>query len=200
MTGSVGDSKEIQSNIKKEDWNEYVVIAKGNHLQHFINGMATVDVTDEHEAGAAKSGVLALQIHVGGPMTVQFKNVRMKTFGKDGAAADNLKKFAGKWVPVEVTMNGTAVEKDKLDSVLLTIDGNKYTSRIGEKTDEGTISVDESKKPAVMDVLRKKSDGETVAIPAICEIKGDTLKVCYALGPPRARRSSNRRRTAGRCW
>ena len=33
-----------------------------------------------------------------------------------------------------------------------------------------------------MDVLRKKSDGETVAIPAICEIKGDTLKVCYALG------------------
>src|SRR4051794_5436426 len=34
VVGSVGDSKKIQANIKNEDWNEYVVIAKGNHLQH----------------------------------------------------------------------------------------------------------------------------------------------------------------------
>ena len=78
VTGSVGDTQEIQAKIKSEDWNEYVVIAKGNHLQHFINGQQTVDVTDEQEAKAAKSGVLALQIHVGPPMTVQFKNVRIK--------------------------------------------------------------------------------------------------------------------------
>jgi hypothetical protein len=82
VAGSVGDTKAIQANIKHEDWNEYVVIAKGNHLQHFINGMQTVDVTDEHEAGAAKSGVLALQIHTGPPMTVQFKNIRIKDLGK----------------------------------------------------------------------------------------------------------------------
>ena len=37
-----------------------------------------MDVTDECEAKAAKSGVLALQIHVGPPMTVQFKNIRIK--------------------------------------------------------------------------------------------------------------------------
>lgn len=82
VTGSVGDTKEIQAKIKHEDWNEYVVIAKGNHLQHFINGVQTVDVTDEQEAKAAKSGALALQIHVGPPMTVQFKNIRMKDLGK----------------------------------------------------------------------------------------------------------------------
>ena len=77
--GSVGKSAEIQAKIKHEDWNDYVVIAKGNHLQHFINGVPTIDVVDEHEAKAAKSGVLALQIHVGPPMTVQFKNVRVKS-------------------------------------------------------------------------------------------------------------------------
>jgi hypothetical protein len=82
VTGSVGDTKEIQAKIKHEDWNEYVVIAKGNHLQHFINGVQTVDVTDEHEAKAAKSGALALQIHTGPPMTVQFKNLRIKDLGK----------------------------------------------------------------------------------------------------------------------
>jgi hypothetical protein len=79
VVGTVGDTKEIQAKIKSEDWNDYVVIAKGNHLQHFINGQQTVDVVDEEEAKAAKSGVLALQIHVGPPMVVQFKNVRMKS-------------------------------------------------------------------------------------------------------------------------
>ena len=83
VTGSVGDSKEIQSKINDKDWNEYVVIAKGNHLQHFINGVQTVDVTDEREASkGAKSGVLALQLHAGEPMTVQFKNIRIKNLGK----------------------------------------------------------------------------------------------------------------------
>ena len=76
--GSVGDSKEIQEKIKNEDWNDYTIIANGNHLQHFINGVPTVDVTDEQEAKAAKSGVLALQIHTGPPMTVQFKDIRIK--------------------------------------------------------------------------------------------------------------------------
>lgn len=78
VAGSVGDTKEIQAKIKNEDWNDYVVVAKGNHLQHFINGVQTVDVTDEQAAKAAQSGVLALQIHVGPPMTVQFKDIRIK--------------------------------------------------------------------------------------------------------------------------
>jgi len=79
QVGTTGDPKEIQSKIKNEDWNEYVVIAKGNHLQHFINGMQTIDVVDEQPAKAAKTGILALQLHVAPPMTVQFRNLRIKT-------------------------------------------------------------------------------------------------------------------------
>ena len=78
VVGSVGKSEDIQAKIRHEDWNDYVIIAKGNHLQHFINGVLTVDVVDEQPAKAAKSGVLALQIHVGPPMTVQFKNLQIK--------------------------------------------------------------------------------------------------------------------------
>ncbi len=78
VTGSVGDSKEIQASIKSEDWNDYKIVAKGNHLQHFINGKATADVTDEH-SGAAKEGILALQIHAGPAMVVQFKALILKT-------------------------------------------------------------------------------------------------------------------------
>ena len=78
VTGQVGKSEEIQAKIKHEDWNDYVIIAKGNHLQHFINGVQTIDVTDLQEAKAARSGVLALQIHAGPPMVVQFKDLRIK--------------------------------------------------------------------------------------------------------------------------
>jgi hypothetical protein len=76
--GSVGDSESIQASIKAEDWNEYKIVAKGNHLQHFVNGQQTVDVVDEDSAHAAKEGILALQIHVGPPMVVQFKDIVLK--------------------------------------------------------------------------------------------------------------------------
>lgn len=78
VTGSVGDSAAIQASIKSEDWNEYKIVAKGNHVQHFINGLQTVDVTDEDSANAPKDGLLALQIHQGPPMVVQFKEMMLK--------------------------------------------------------------------------------------------------------------------------
>ena len=78
VTGALGKSEDIQKKIKDEDWNDYLIIAKGNHLQHFINGTQTVDVIDEQKSKAAKSGILALQLHAGPPMTVQFKDIRIK--------------------------------------------------------------------------------------------------------------------------
>ena len=78
VTGSVGDSSAIESQIKPGDWNEYVIIAQGNHLIHKINGNVTVDITDEQVSKRARSGVLALQLHAGKAMMVQFKNIRLK--------------------------------------------------------------------------------------------------------------------------
>lgn len=78
VTGEVGSSDEIQATIKPGEWNEYVIIAKGNHLEHFINGKKTVDVTDNQEK-AASEGVLAFQMHAGPPMVVQFKDIVLKT-------------------------------------------------------------------------------------------------------------------------
>ncbi len=77
VVGSVGESAEIFKAIKPNDWNEYTITAKGNHLVQQINGVTTVDVTDEQTAKAVGDGILALQIHVGDPMTVQFKDIRL---------------------------------------------------------------------------------------------------------------------------
>src|SRR5438552_744888 len=49
VVGSLGTSDELQAAIKQRDWNDYLVIAKGNHLQHFINGKQFVDVIDDCE-------------------------------------------------------------------------------------------------------------------------------------------------------
>ena len=78
VVGSVGDSAELQSKIKKEDWNDYHITARGYHFQHRINGALTVDVTDEHMQRRLRSGILALQLHQGPPMKVQFRNIRLK--------------------------------------------------------------------------------------------------------------------------
>jgi hypothetical protein len=75
--GEVSD-QEVLDTIKKEDWNEYRIVAKGNHLQHYLNGKISVDVTDDETAKAAKKGILALQLHAGPPMTVQFKDIVLK--------------------------------------------------------------------------------------------------------------------------
>ncbi|MCX6917954.1 MAG: DUF1080 domain-containing protein [Verrucomicrobia bacterium] len=77
VAGEVGKSAEIQAKIKSEDWNDYRIVAQGGHLQHFINGVQTIDVTDETALGA-KKGILALQLHAGPAMVVQFKDLVLK--------------------------------------------------------------------------------------------------------------------------
>ena len=178
VTGSVGDTKEIQAKIKDEDWNDYVVIAKGNHLQHFINGQQTVDVTDEQPAKAATSGALALQIHVGPPMVVQFKNIRMKKLSGDSAKKSDLQQLQGKWVPVEIIANGKTLDADAVKAINLSINEGSYKSQSGDGSDEGTFKLGESASPKNMDI----TTGQGTDIPAIYEISGDTFKACYALG------------------
>jgi hypothetical protein len=78
VLGSLGDTEDIQGVIKSEDWNDYTIVANGNQLTHIINGRVTVSVVDEDQSGSAKSGVLALQIHVGPAMVVQFKDIRIR--------------------------------------------------------------------------------------------------------------------------
>jgi len=74
-------SEQLQASIKNEDWNEYVIIAKGPHMTHKINGNVTSEVIDE-SPDALKSGVVALQVHKGPPMTVQFKDIEIKELTK----------------------------------------------------------------------------------------------------------------------
>jgi hypothetical protein len=82
VVGQLGKQDEIAKTYNKSDWNEYVIIAKGNHVQHWLNGFQTVDMTDNDPKNRHMDGVLALQIHSGPPMWVEFKDIRLKQVEK----------------------------------------------------------------------------------------------------------------------
>jgi hypothetical protein len=86
VTGSIGEQAEIAKHFKTGDWNDYRIVAKGSHIVHYLNGVQTIDFTDEDPQWAKPSGIIALQIHQGDPMVVEFKNLRLKTFAKEGGA------------------------------------------------------------------------------------------------------------------
>lgn len=78
--GSAGDADALLSQIKWEDWNRYKIVAKGTVLQHYINDQLMSEVQDSEASKAATEGVLALQLHAGPPMKVQFKNIMLKSY------------------------------------------------------------------------------------------------------------------------
>jgi len=190
VVGSLGKSEDIQAKIKDKDWNDYVVIAKGNHLEHFINGVPTIDVIDERTGGkAAKEGLLALQLHAGDPMTVQFKNIRIKSLGGDASPKSDLDLLQGDWAPVEMVANGEKVSDDDLANIKLKIKGNEYFLETKDRPSQGSFRITERGNPKSMDATTQGGD----ELAAIYEISGDTFKVCYAVngaGRPTAFKSS----------
>jgi len=72
------DQAAFEKLFKLDDWNEAVIIAKGNRIQHYLNGTLVVDFTDNAPDLALSEGILALQLHGGKPMWVEFKNIRIR--------------------------------------------------------------------------------------------------------------------------
>ena len=76
--GSVGDPAELDSHIKRDDWNEYTVLARGFQFTHLINGRVMAVGIDEHDARRRAVGILAFQLHSGPPMTIRVKDIRIR--------------------------------------------------------------------------------------------------------------------------
>ncbi|MEX2232722.1 MAG: DUF1080 domain-containing protein [Cyclobacteriaceae bacterium] len=78
VTASLGSKDSLRSLIKSNDWNTCHIIANGNRLQHFINGVLMSDVTDNDAVNRKLNGLLGVQVHVGPPMMVEYRNIRLK--------------------------------------------------------------------------------------------------------------------------
>ena len=75
---SVGELAELEKVIKRDEWNDYTVIANGNTFVHIINGRVMSLGMDEDDINFRKSGILAFKLHSGKPMKIQVKNIRIR--------------------------------------------------------------------------------------------------------------------------
>ncbi|MCA8989480.1 MAG: DUF1080 domain-containing protein, partial [Planctomycetaceae bacterium] len=74
----VGNAEELFQHVNKGGWNEYHITARGNELTLAVNGHQTAHVVDNDPENRDFSGVLALQLHSGPPMKIEFRNIQLK--------------------------------------------------------------------------------------------------------------------------
>lgn len=116
VIGHVADKDVLikQGYYKPKDWNEYIITARGNHIVHVLNGYQTVEVVDNDAKASTREGLLALQIHAGPPMVVEFRDIQIKQLKANYGSASHL--FNGKdlsgWVHSSDALKDTWGVKD----------------------------------------------------------------------------------------
>lgn len=78
LIGTPGDGQELKNLLKLDDWNQLHIIARGTTVIHVINGRVFSICIDDDEKGRIPEGLLGLQLHVGEPMKVEFRNIMYK--------------------------------------------------------------------------------------------------------------------------
>jgi hypothetical protein len=80
VIGQLQGGDELKGYININGWNHFHVIARGNVLTHILNGKVTAMMIDDDVEKRSMEGLLGLQIHVGPPMKVEFRNIALKKY------------------------------------------------------------------------------------------------------------------------
>jgi hypothetical protein len=75
---TLGSQEALLKSINYNDWNRLYIVAKGNRIQHFINGNLMSEVTDNDTISRRMDGLIGVQVHVGPPMKIEFRNLLLK--------------------------------------------------------------------------------------------------------------------------
>ena len=112
VVGAVGDKNQ---QLVGTEWNELAIIAVGDRQIHQVNGITTMDLKDNHPE-AKRKGILALQLHAGAPMTVEFKDVQLRHLkGADAAAVIQAAIENNKKAPKAAPKKKSAAAPQKMD-------------------------------------------------------------------------------------
>ena len=90
LVTSFDTAARLENAIRDRQWNDYTIVARGPVLQHIINGQLMSETVDQQTDAREASGVLALQVHAGPPMEIQFRNLELTRLdtGKEASAKD----------------------------------------------------------------------------------------------------------------
>jgi len=92
------------------------------------------------------------------------------------------KALQGSWVPAKAELGGNPMPEAVVKKIVLKIHNNDYEVSIeGEGKDSGTVSLDVDSSPKGMKIMGVKGPNARKTYPAIYELHGDTLRICYDL-------------------
>jgi hypothetical protein len=76
VLSTLGDVKDLGALITN-DWNSVHLVARGDILMHSVNGHLMCAVIDD-DPNRTPKGLIGVQVHVGGPMKIEYRNWRLK--------------------------------------------------------------------------------------------------------------------------
>jgi uncharacterized protein (TIGR03067 family) len=94
---------------------------------------------------------------------------------------DDGKAVQGKWKPTKAELAGQPMADAVLKVISLKLEDGKYEVFVGDEPDRGTYTVDSTTQPKSMTVTGTDGVNRGKTFPAIYELKGDTLRICYDL-------------------
>jgi len=119
--------------------------------------------------------------------------VSSSTFAAD--SSDDAKAIQGNWKPIKAELAGQPMPEAVLKSISLKLDNGRYEVFVGEQPDRGTYTLDSATAPKGMSVSGTEGPNNGKTFPAIYELHGDTLRICYDLSG--ARRPTEFKSVAG---
>lgn len=93
----------------------------------------------------------------------------------------NTKVLQGDWIPVQAELGGQPMAEAILKTISLQLAESTWLVRVGTAPDRGNYEIDSSTKPKSMTVTGTEGPNQGKTFPAIYELKGDTLRICYDL-------------------
>jgi uncharacterized protein (TIGR03067 family) len=108
---------------------------------------------------------------------------------------NDAKGIQGTWVPTKGELGGKPVPETVLKAISLKLDDGNYLTTIPSEPDKGTYALDPTSKPKSITVKGTEGPNKGKTFPAIYELQGDTLRICYDLSG--SKRPSEFKTTAG---
>ncbi len=103
---------------------------------------------------------------------------------------DDAKSIQGAWTPSKAELGGKPMPDAVLKTIKLKLDNGKYEASVAGQSDVGTYTLDVASKPKGMTVNGTEGPNQGKSFPAIYELDGDTLRICYDLSVRSAQQNS----------
>jgi len=97
------------------------------------------------------------------------------------AAKNDSKDIQGNWTPMKAELSGNPVPAALLKTIRLRLDDGKYEAFVGDDPDRGTYTIDIAASPRAITVTGTEGPNKGKTFPAIYELDGNTLRICYDL-------------------